>query len=55
MAIWRLCMTSICEPDWREGHGEPRLWDQASYIPDAELWEAHRRRKRRLIASCGSV
>jgi starch phosphorylase len=38
------------QPDWREGHNEPKIWDQTAEIPDAELWEAHRRRKRRLIA-----
>ncbi len=38
------------QPDWREGHAEPKLWEQVSEIPAAELWEAHRRRKRRLIA-----
>jgi starch phosphorylase len=37
-------------PDWREGHAEPKMWDQIAEIPDAELWEAHRRRKRRLIS-----
>ena len=38
------------EPDWREAHGNPNLWDQIADIPDTELWEAHRRRKRRLVA-----
>jgi starch phosphorylase len=38
------------EPDWREAPGSPKLWDQIDDIPDAELWEAHRRRKRRLVA-----
>ncbi|HEY4362531.1 MAG TPA: alpha-glucan family phosphorylase [Bryobacteraceae bacterium] len=38
------------QPDWREGHAEPKLWEQVAEIPPAELWEAHRRRKRRLIA-----
>lgn len=38
------------EPDWREAHGNPNLWDQIDDIPDTELWEAHRRRKRRLVA-----
>jgi starch phosphorylase len=38
------------QPDWREGHNDPRIWDQTAEIPDAELWEAHRRRKRRLIS-----
>ncbi len=37
------------EPDWREGYANPRVWEQITDIPDAELWEAHRRRKRRLI------
>jgi len=37
-------------PDWREGHVEPGIWTQVSEIPDSELLEAHRRRKRRLIA-----
>jgi starch phosphorylase len=38
------------EPDWREGHFQAKSWDDVDQIPDAELWEAHRRRKRRLIA-----
>jgi len=37
-------------PDWREGHVDPGVWAQVAEIPDSELWEAHRRRKRRLIA-----
>src|SRR6185437_365433 len=37
------------QPDWREGHADPKIWDQISEIPAAELWEAHRRRKRRLV------
>jgi glycogen phosphorylase len=37
------------QPDWREGHTEPKVWDQIAEIPDAELWEAHRRHKRQLI------
>jgi starch phosphorylase len=36
-------------PDWREGHSEPKVWDQIADIPDAELWEAHRRHKRQMI------
>jgi starch phosphorylase len=36
------------QPDWRDGRSE--LWDQVDEIPDAELWDAHRRRKRRLVA-----
>jgi starch phosphorylase len=38
------------QPDWREGHSEPKVWDQIAEIPDAELWEAHRRHKRQLIS-----
>jgi starch phosphorylase len=38
------------QPDWREGHGDPNIWGLVNEIPDAEIWEAHRRRKRRLIA-----
>lgn len=38
------------EPDWREGHAEPKVWEQIADIPDSELWEAHRRRKRRMVA-----
>ena len=37
------------QPDWREGHSEPKVWDQIAEIPDAELWEAHRRHKRQLL------
>jgi starch phosphorylase len=38
------------QPDWREGHVQPKMWDDISEIPATELWEAHRRRKRRMIA-----
>src|SRR5579872_941653 len=38
------------QPDWRERHTDPRVWESIREIPDQELWEAHRRRKRRLIA-----
>ncbi len=37
------------EPDWREGHANAKVWDQINDIPPVELWEAHRRRKRRLV------
>jgi starch phosphorylase len=37
------------EPDWREGHADRASWRHVEEIPAAELWEAHRRRKRRLI------
>ena len=37
-------------PDWPEDHGASEIWAQVAEIPNTELWEAHRRRKRRLIA-----
>ena len=37
------------QPDWRQGHNEPETWRQTGDIPISELWEAHRRRKRRLV------
>src|SRR5215471_15116997 len=38
------------EPDWRTRFNDPSVWDQVEDIPDEELFEVHRRRKRRLIA-----
>jgi starch phosphorylase len=38
------------QPDWREQHPDPRVWDLVKEIPDQELWEAHTRRKRRLVS-----
>src|SRR5439155_11799805 len=37
------------QPDWRERFADFALWEQVREIPDEELMEAHRRRKRRLI------
>jgi len=37
------------EPDWREFSGDFDRWGLVKDIPDEELQEAHRRRKRRLI------
>ena len=37
------------QPDWREGSVQAAVWNDIAEIPAAELWEAHRRRKRRLI------
>ncbi len=37
------------EPDWREFTGNFDRWQLVKDIPDEELQEAHRRRKRRLI------
>lgn len=38
------------QPDWRERYPDPKIWDLIQDIPNRELWEAHRRRKRNLIA-----
>jgi len=37
------------QPDWRERFNEPGIWEQVNEIPDEELLEVHRRRKRRLV------
>jgi starch phosphorylase len=37
------------QPDWRERYSDPKIWDLAEDIPNQELWEAHRRRKRNLV------
>lgn len=37
------------QPDWREQHPDAKIWEQIQDIPDQELWEAHKRRRRRLI------
>src|SRR5580692_3205690 len=37
------------EPDWRERFNDPSIWEQVREIPDEELLEVHRRRKRRLV------
>jgi starch phosphorylase len=37
------------QPDWREQFNDPALWEQVKDIPDEELMEVHRRRKRRLV------
>src|SRR5579884_2403079 len=36
-------------PDWRERHADPRIWDLIADIPNHEIWDAHRKRKRTLI------
>ena len=38
------------EPEWRQRFNEPSIWEQVSDIPDEELLEVHRRRKRRLVS-----
>ncbi len=38
------------QPDWRERHLDPKTWELIDDIPSSELWEVHRRRKRKLVA-----
>jgi starch phosphorylase len=38
------------EPDWRDRFNDPAIWEHVSEIPDEELLEVHRRRKRRLVS-----
>ena len=38
------------QPDWRDRFAEPEIWEQIEDIPDEELMESHRRRKRRLVS-----
>ena len=38
------------QPDWRERYPERQVWEQVPEIPSTELWEAHRRRKRKLVS-----
>jgi starch phosphorylase len=37
------------EPDWRDRFNDETIWEQLKEIPDEELHEVHRRRKRRLV------
>ena len=34
------------QPDWLETITDPKTWESIREIPDAELWEAHRRRRK---------
>jgi starch phosphorylase len=38
------------QPDWRERLEDTKMWELAHEIPSQELWEVHRKRKRRLVA-----
>ena len=38
------------QPDWRERLEDPKMWEQVNEIPAQELWEMHRKRKRRMVA-----
>jgi glycogen phosphorylase len=37
------------QPDWRDRFNDASIWDQVNEIPDEEIVEVHRRRKRRLV------
>jgi glycogen phosphorylase len=37
------------QPDWREHPDDAAVWEMVADIPDEELLEVHRRRKRRLV------
>ena len=37
-------------PDWRERLEDLKMWEQVHEIPSQELWEMHRKRKRRMVA-----
>jgi len=38
------------QPDWRDRLEDVKMWDQIHEIPNQELWEMHRKRKRRLVS-----
>jgi starch phosphorylase len=38
------------QPDWRERYPDRSVWELIPEIPNNELWEAHRRRKRKLVS-----
>lgn len=37
-------------PDWRERLEDSKMWEQVNEIPSQDLWEMHRKRKRRMVA-----
>jgi glycogen phosphorylase len=38
------------QPDWRERLEDAKMWELIHEIPTQELWEMHRKRKRRMVA-----
>jgi starch phosphorylase len=38
------------QPEWRDRFNDASIWEQVNDIPDEELFEVHRRRKRRLVS-----
>ena len=37
------------QPDWRERLEDSKMWELVNEIPAQELWEMHRKRKRRMV------
>ena len=37
-------------PQWREHHGDPKIWKRVESIPGEELWRTHERRRVRLVS-----
>jgi starch phosphorylase len=37
------------DPDWRERNTDPNVFDAVKDIPSQDLWETHKKRKRRLV------
>ncbi len=38
------------QPEWRERLEDTKMWEQVQEIPGQEIWEMHRKRKRRMVA-----
>ncbi len=38
------------QPDWRDRLEDTKMWELVHEIPGQELWEMHRKRKRRMVA-----
>ncbi len=38
------------QPDWRERLEDTKMWEMVQEIPGQEIWEMHRKRKRRMVA-----
>jgi starch phosphorylase len=38
------------QPDWRERLDDVKMWEAVPEIPAQEVWEMHRKRKRRMVA-----
>jgi starch phosphorylase len=38
------------QPDWRERLDDAKMWEAVGEIPAQEIWEMHRKRKRRMVS-----